>query len=276
MESSLSSSEIIIFAATGILIMVALALVMVSYSNRAKRNILTQRMEAQTQQLQHQQDLLEGNLMVQEAERQRIAAQLHDDVCSKLGVLHLTFHRLRRTQPDHKMYAEMCQEIDGLIGVTLETTRQISHELVPPTLEDFGLLEALKELCDQIRNTGTVDIEFKHNVSRAEIGDVNRELNIFRIVQELANNTLKYAGASLIRVNLNKEHDTISLQYADNGAGFDLGNIRSRGLGLKNVENRAKMIKANTAIHTAPGQGFEMLFTFKRVGLNYDSFDSND
>lgn len=261
MESNLSSSEIILFTAVGVLIMVALALVMVSYSIQAKRKILTQRMEAQTLQLQHQQELLEGNLVVQEAERQRIAAQLHDDVCSKLGVLHLTFHRLQRTQIKTPDYSDMCIEIDGLINITLETARRISHELVPPTLEGFGLLVALNELCDQIRKTGKVAVEFNYSVTRAEIGDVNTELNLFRVVQELANNSLKYSKADTIQIDLSKQDDLLKLSYRDNGVGFKLDKTISRGLGLKNVENRAKMIQAHTNMHTAPGKGFEMEFT---------------
>ena len=79
-----------------------------------------------------------------------IAAQLHDEVCAKLGVLHLTFHRLRRTEPDQEEYVEMCSEINDLVGDTLSITRRISHELVPPTLEGFGLVEALEEWCEQL------------------------------------------------------------------------------------------------------------------------------
>jgi signal transduction histidine kinase len=261
MESNLQSSEIILFAGTGILIMVALALVMVSYANRAQRRILTQRMEAQATEIQHQQELLERNLAVQEEERQRIAAQLHDDICSKLGVLHLTFHRLRRTETEKEQYAEMCEEINDLIADTLETTRRISHELVPPTLEGFGLLEALDELCEQIRNTGAVDIRFEHNITRADLQDVTTELNLFRIVQELSNNSLKYAEASFIQVKIIKEDDEVRLHYSDNGNGFDMDENNSRGLGLKNIKNRAKIIGAQHKISTAPGQGFELVLT---------------
>lgn len=176
-------------------------------------------------------------------------------------MLHLTFHRLRRTDAEKVQYGEMCEEINELIADTLETTRRISHELVPPTLEGFGLLEALEELCEQIRNTGAVDIRFEHNITRADLRDVTTELNLFRIVQELSNNSLKYAEASFIQVKILKEEDEIKLQYSDNGIGFDQHSNESRGLGLKNIKNRAKIIGAQHQLSTAPGQGFELLLS---------------
>lgn len=258
MESTLSTSEITIFFGTGILIMVALALVMVSYSNRAQRRILTQRMEAQSAELRHQQVLLQHNLLVQEEERQRIAAQLHDDIGSKLGVLHLTFHRLRRADAQDGQFDVMFNEINDLIAVTMDTTRRISHELLPPTLEDFGLIEALYEFCEGIRKTGAVGIQFEHTATRSDLADANIALHLFRIVQELTNNSLKYAHATQIGIQLLKEGNSLRLRYTDNGDGFDLANTPAKGMGLKNLQNRTKIIGATCQIHTAPNQGFEM------------------
>ncbi|MFN0173791.1 MAG: sensor histidine kinase [Saprospiraceae bacterium] len=250
-----------LIAVTGILLIIVLALIRVAYSNRAQLRVLTQRLEAQAQELQHQQVLLEGNLKGQEEERQRIASQLHDDVCSKLGVMHLTFHRLRRTETSNGQYTSMCDEINDLIGETLGITRRISHELVPPTLEGFGLVEAIEELCEQIRNTGAVDIRFEHDITRVELGGVNTELNLFRIVQELANNSLKHSEASFITVELLKDGDIIQLNYSDNGVGFNLKDAQSKGLGLKNIYNRAKMVGATVQLSTAPENGFEIQLT---------------
>src|SRR5689334_2460550 len=80
--------------------------------SRQKKQLI--KIDAQTGEINHQQDLLERNLAYQEVERQRIASQLHDDICSKLGVLHLTFHRLQRTNPGNGDYDEMCAEINEL------------------------------------------------------------------------------------------------------------------------------------------------------------------
>lgn len=242
-------------------VVIILALSWKLFSVLAQRKRLRKKTAVQAEELRTQQALLERNLVVQEEERQRIAALLHDDICSKLGVLHLTFHRLRRTDPDKENYAEMCDEINDLIGETLETTRGISHELVPPTLEGFGLLEALDEFCEQVRNTGSVDIRFEHNIVRTDLRDVSTELNLFRIVQELTNNSLKYAEASFIHVQLMKDEEVVRMSYSDNGNGFDPNKSESNGLGLKNIKNRVKIIGAQSELSTAPGKGFEMVVT---------------
>ena len=235
---------------------------MISYANRAQRRILTQRMQAQAAEIRHQQELVQRNLATQEEERKRIAAHLHDDIGSKLGVLHLTFHRLRRTEPSHGQYGPMCDEIDGLIANTLDAARSISHELLPPTLEDFGLTTAIEELCEQVRKTGAVDIAFEHHLERAEIGDPDTELNLFRIVQELLNNTLKYAQATQVNIRLARENDQKKLTYRDNGRGFDSTALERKGLGLRNLESRAKIIGGRFSLKTAVGKGFEAEVSF--------------
>lgn len=263
MESGFSSSEIILFAGTSVLIMVALALVMVSYANRAQQRILAQRMAAQATEIRHQQELVQRNLSTQEEERKRIAANLHDDIGAKLGVLHLTLHRLRRAIPETAGQGAMFDEIDGLIATTMDSARRISHELMPPTLEDFGLIAALEEFCEGIRRTGAVEVKLSCQLERSEIGDAAIELNLFRIVQELCNNTFKYAQASLIEIQLGKEADGRKwLRYFDNGRGFDPEDVQGKGLGMKNLESRTNIIGGTLKINTAPGQGFESFVYF--------------
>jgi signal transduction histidine kinase len=262
MESHFHASEILLFAGTGILIMVGLALVMVSYANRAQRRMLTQRMQAQAAELRHQQELVQRNLATQEEERKRIAAHLHDDIGSKLGVLHLTFHRLRRAELHTPQYNAMCDEIDGLIANTLDTARRISHELLPPTLEDFGLATALEELCEQVRKTGALSVTFESRLERADISDPSTELNLFRIAQELLSNTLKYAQATEVNIELTHEGGQKKLTYRDNGRGFDPSALERKGLGMKNLESRAKIIGGHFFLKTGVGQGFEAEVAF--------------
>ncbi len=255
MEGNLPSETLLFLFGLAIVIMIAMALLVVVYSGRAQKRLLAQRMHTQELQLLHQQELLERNLLVQEEERQRIAAQLHDDIGSKLGVLHLAFHRLRRTDAESEPYAALCGEIEDLIGTTLTTTRNISHELLPPTLEDFGLVEALREFSESVRKTGALDYRFESDIARSDLPDATVELNLFRIVQELTNNSLKYAQATEITVQLLKESDQIALYYRDNGQGFDAEHMQSRGLGLKNIENRVRIIKGVWELHSTPGDG---------------------
>ncbi|MEO6760023.1 MAG: histidine kinase [Saprospiraceae bacterium] len=257
-----NTSEIVFLISAGILIMVVLALVMLAFASQAQRRILQQRMDAQAMELEHQQALVQRNLASQEEERQRIAAHLHDDIGSKLGVLSLSFHRLSRMGPEVAERLEMVDEINGLIAQTMGRVRSISHELLPPTLEDFGLIEAIKELAEQLRKTGSLDIRFDFNLVREELGSAVTELHLFRMVQELANNTLKYAGATLISIELLKTEQGKSLIYQDNGQGFDPSEIQSKGMGLKNLQSRTRIIEGCLEVDTSPGNGFRAAIQF--------------
>lgn len=240
----------------GILIMVVLALVMIAFASQAQRRILQQRMDAQSTELFHQQELVQRNLQTLEEERQRIAAHLHDDIGSKLGVLSLGFHRLNRLRPGDVEHEAMVEEINGLIDQTMGRVRAISHELLPPTLEDFGLIEALKELSDQVRKTTGLEVEFKNSLVRDELGPAQTEFQLFRVVQELISNSLKYAQASRISIELMKNDAHKCLLYHDNGQGFDQSAVKRNGLGLKNLVSRTRMIGASLKIETSPGHGF--------------------
>ena len=257
MESNAFSTQLILFSGIGVVIMMALGLLAVLLSNRVQKKLLHEQMEKQALELQHQEELLLHNIKVQEEERQRIAAQLHDDIGSKLGVLHLTLHRLRKTERETAQHDMLFEEINGLLSNTLDTTRRISHELMPPTLEGFGLIEAINEFCDNIRKTGAVEVTFEHNFSKPDLPNAQIELHLFRILQELVNNTLKYACAKNIAIQLIRSDQTIQLTYTDDGMGFDLDNTISRGLGLRNIVNRARMIGGVLYLESAPSKGFK-------------------
>ena len=134
--------------------------------------------------------------------------------------------------------------------------------MLPPTLEDFGLSTAIEELCEQVRKTGALDITFERHLERAEIGDADTELNLFRIVQEMLNNTLKYAQASRVNIRLARENNQKKLTYHDNGQGFDSTALNRKGLGLRNLESRAQIIGGHFSLKTAVGQGFEAEVAF--------------
>ncbi len=261
MESGFQASEIIFLMSIGILIMVALALAFVWYFNRAQKQILRQQMYNQQLELQYQQELLQKNLLVQEEERRRIASDLHDEISSKLNVLHLNVHRLRKMEPQTQDYDLAVSDINGLISNTLDATRRISHELMPPTLEDFGLIEAVKELSQHVSQSGAAQVSFESEVTREEIGDATTELNVFRIIQELISNSLRHGKANHIDIRLLRRDPHLELYYHDNGKGFDVALTEKKGLGLRNIESRVRIIGASFQVNSKPGEGFELIMS---------------
>lgn len=261
-ESVFQVSDAGMLIVIGSLMMIALAMLMVAYSNRAQKKLMQQRLDTQALELHYQQELVQKNLLTQEEERQSIASKLHDDIGSKLAVLHLTFHRLNRMPPGSTEQSAMFGEIDQLIGNTLNSVRRISHALLPPTLEDFGLIEALKELIEPIRKSSNLDICFETSLQKGDFNNPQTELNLFRIVQEMLNNSIKHADASHILIEMGTTGAKKYLLYRDDGRGFDLETVQRRGLGLKNLESRARIIGAQTTFQSEPGKGFEARFIF--------------
>ncbi|NUO03200.1 MAG: sensor histidine kinase [Saprospiraceae bacterium] len=259
MESGFQASEIIFLMSIGILIMVALAFAFVWYFNRAQKLILRQQMQNQQLELQYQQELLQKNILVQEEERRRIASDLHDEISSKLNVLHLNLHRLRKMEPQTPNYDQTVDDINSLISNTLDATRRISHELMPPTLEDFGLIEAVKELSQHVSQSEAAAIHFESEPTREEIGDATTELNLFRIIQELINNSLRHGKATSIDIQFLNRDPYIELYYRDNGKGFDVTQSGKKGLGLRNIESRVQIIGATFQVNSKPGEGFEFI-----------------
>ena len=262
MQNDIHTETILVFMTIGASVMLLLALSLVLFFLFSQRKLHQEQLKAQISELRHQEELVQRNLSTQEEERRRIAVNLHDDIGSKLGVLNLTLHRLRRTLPSEQEQVNLFDEIHGVITGAMESARKISHGLLPPTLEDFGLVEALGELCESIRKTGAIQIQFETNLERSDISDKAVELNLFRIAQELTNNTLKYAQARHITMSLTKQNDMRLFHYADDGVGFDRNTVRSRGLGMKNLESRVKIIQGTCEIQTAPGKGFEVNIQF--------------
>ncbi|GJM36379.1 MAG: hypothetical protein DHS20C18_53800 [Saprospiraceae bacterium] len=243
--------------AIGIIVMVALALAFILFFNLLQRKLLKEKNQRQELQLRHQETLLHSTILTQEKERSRIARDLHDEIGSKLNVIHLNMHRLKKIESQSTELAETVEEVNQLIHNTIDTTRRISHELLPPTLEEFGLIEALKELTDGYESSGQIEIILQHQSADWKRNKVI-EINLFRIVQELLSNTVKHSDTESVLIDVNLSNQQFRLYYEDNGKGFLLDEAQRNGLGLRNLESRASMIKAKLDFQTAPEQGVKV------------------
>jgi signal transduction histidine kinase len=140
---------------------------------------------------------------------------------------------------------------------TITEVRGISHNLYPPDL-DKGLLPALNHLCDQ-NNFINKNTEFKLSLNGfTDQNGLNKNIEhlIFRIVQEIANNTLKYAQAAVLELNLNLTYHFLELNISDNGIGFDTSILSTKsGIGLKNITDRVNQLGGKIEIRSAIGSG---------------------
>lgn len=219
------------------------------------------KMPQQALQLEHQQELLFSNIKTQEKERKRIAEDLHDEIGSKLNVMLLNLRFLERKTGDLPKVSEAIEEVEQLLKTTIVATRQISHDLLPPILADFGLVAAIKELQDAYQNT-QLTFDFDDSQAQERIGDQLIELNLFRVIQELLKNSITHGAATQVHVVFRTEPPAFTVIYQDNGRGFELARLEERkGLGTQNIESRLAMCAAHIAYESREEGGLRAVIT---------------
>lgn len=248
----IKETEFVSLVFVGIVMTLILCVGVVLVLLKMNKNRLAHREEIQEIELKKKEEMLRNSISAEENERQRIAKELHDDVNNRLVLIQRQMNQCENT-------GEMVSELDA----TMVRLREISHELIPPGLEKFGLSAAIEDLVVKLENNGELEVEADLDES-AEPKSREVHLSIFRIVQELVGNTLKYANASRVNLNLAKHEGLGVLSYSDNGSGFDVEKAKdNNSLGLKNIESRASFANADFDLRSEPGKGMSFKLTWK-------------
>ena len=216
-----------------------------------QKKMIQEQFKRQMMEFDYQQKMMQAELSSQESERRRLAADLHDSIGGMLSTIRVGLATIGRSLPEPKMIDETKKMLDD----TISSVRRISRDLMPSTLEKFGLVHAIKELCERFESTSTIPVKFEATGEISSL-DSQRELMVFRIIQELLNNAIKHAQALNIYVKL-VATDVLYISVEDDGIGFNaeeqkLDRSSGKGLGLFNIENRARLLNAN--LQFEPGQ----------------------
>jgi len=247
----------------GIGVMLLFAVSFVLFFLLSQRKLHQEQQKIQEQNLLHQEQLLYSTIQTQEEERKRIAKDLHDDIGSKLNVIHLGLYRLQKQMVDDPEHAVIFREVSEILQDTIGATRRIAHDLLPPTLENFGLKEAIRELCDKYSRSGAVNAHFE--VFRQSERPCNKkaEVNLFRVVQELSSNSIRHGKAEHILISMWITDTEIRIEFTDDGLGFDPDLIpQGKGLGTQSMLSRLKMIGASMYFDTAPNAGYKAFIQY--------------
>jgi two-component system, NarL family, sensor kinase len=191
----------------------------------------------------------------QEEERSRLARDLHDGLGGLLSGVKFSLSNMKDNlivTPENMTVFE--RSLD-MIDTSIKELRRVAHNMMPEMLTKFGLDEALKEYCNSINATKLVNVKYQSHGMTGRI-DQSIEIIVYRIVQELLNNTLKHAGATEAFVQLLKEGSRLSIVVEDNGKGFDT-NLpeKNKGAGWVNIRSRVEYLKGQVDIHAEPGKG---------------------
>ena len=209
---------------------------------------------------------ISGKLIeAQEAERARIARELHDDFSQRLAVQSIELTQLERNLPASEV-EERARALK-LLKDTKEMSadvRSLSHELHSSRLELVGLVPALRGLCEEIARKYELDVHFAEN-EVPPILTKHLQLCFFRVAQEALGNVVKHSHAGSARVELYANPNTVSLRISDTGTGFDFDPRRvSDGIGLIGMRERLRLVGGKLSIGSEPGRGTEILAEIPR------------
>jgi signal transduction histidine kinase len=225
-----------------------------------RKNLYRQKLKQEELKNQHQTELLRYSIEVQEQERKRIARDMHDELGATLSITRM---HLMQAEKLHGHTSEVLSEdlknITRLTETSLANMRRISHELMPPQLETFGLVKTLESINEQLNKTNKIQLELTVQQSLPELS-WSIKLAFYRVFMELINNTLKHSGASKISIELSGDAHTISGNYKDNGKGITNENFNN-GMGQKSMEGRVNSLGGTLLFGNSKEGGFYASFT---------------
>ncbi len=194
-------------------------------------------------------------IMSQEQERKRIAGELHDSFGQDLLFIKNKVKLGLRDKNIEQAAGPFISEIDKSLDTLLAHTRDIAYSLIPVHLERLGLSETLNELIT--RASRTTNIQFILDIEPVEnIFPIEKELTIYRIVQEALNNILKHSEANNASITLSRRKKVYLLEIDDDGTGYDVTDPAvQHGFGLANIVNRVNLLNGKLKISTEPGKG---------------------
>lgn len=203
-------------------------------------------------------DRLRLEVELLEAERGRIASDLHDDVGPFLSVIKMNLHLLdTKDKNDLIIIGKTSSHIDH----TSQRLREISNNIMPYTLQRKGLMTAITELIEMLSATNQLKFDFTNSVKDLSISKES-EIHIYRLLQEVLNNVIKHANASLVTIRLFTEKKILCIDISDDGCGFDEKVVvdAKRGLGMQNILRRTGILKGKVYLETEPGKGTKYFF----------------
>ena len=228
----------------------------------SRKKIIQKEVEKKDLEIQYQREQLHAVIVTQEEERKRIAQDLHDDISSKLNIVSLNSHLLSSPNLTEAETNEITETIINLTAKALENSRKIAHNLLPPVFEKFGLDAGVRELCDEFESSKAVKVHYENQINFKE-SELDRHLHIFRVLQELMNNSLRHGKATEIWIRFHTENGIQCCNYKDNGVGFDVEKCENqKGLGMKNMDSRISFLDGTIEIDSEIGNGISVVFTF--------------
>ncbi len=198
----------------------------------------------------------EAVLKGEEQERSRLAKDLHDGLGGMLSGIKYSFNTMKEnlvmTPENHQAFERSMDMLDS----SIKEMRRVAHNMMPESLVRFGLDTALKDFCNDINQSGALQINYQ-SIGMADVQlEQTTSITVYRIVQELINNTLKHAAARTAIVQVTKTDNQLSVTVEDDGKGFETSIIKQAGgIGWTNIQHRVDFLKGKLDVDSQPGKG---------------------
>lgn len=257
LQAGNSSISLVLFLGT--LGMLALTISLILFIIFHQRKVIRYQLRLQNMEQEQQKILLNASIRLQEEERQRLAADLHDDAGPLLATARLYLNENLVNQ-DKATQLQSIFQARQILDDTIQLIRNISHSLMPPTLKNFGLESATNDLFQKISGSGTINASSRfHDYKERLKPEV--ELIVFRVIQELINNILKHSNSSFIHLTQNNHDGLFILRIHHDGRGivqadFEKLNKSNIGLGLKNISSRLRVAQGKIFFEKDPSQTY--------------------
>lgn len=250
------SPSIILLATLGMLVLTIGLILFIIFH---QRKVIRFQLRLQEMEKRQQKILLNASIRLQEEERQRLAADLHDDAGPLLATARLYLNENLIYQ-DKATQLQSIYQARQILDDTIQLVRNISHSLMPPTLKNFGLESAVNDSFQKISGSGSINASSRFHDYKERL-KLDRELIIFRIIQELLNNILKHSNASFIHLTQNFQGDNCYIRIHHDGKGliqsdFEKLNKSKTGLGLKNISSRLRVVQGKIHFEKDPSQTY--------------------
>ncbi len=238
-----------IFWWTGLVVSIGLS-IGVMYAHRLFKYI--DRLNQQRQFVSRR--ILSAVIRTEEKSRSRFSKELHDGLGPLLSTAKMSLSSLSDERLTMDQRKRVVEDTTYLINEAIASLREISNNLSPHVLNDFGLIRGLRNFINKNSALRSLNLQFASNL-KEERFDRDVEVTIYRTICELINNSLKHAACSEIAVSLLKEEEGLRIVYRDNGRGFAIKPVEDRGMGLSNITSRINSISGKIEIESSDGMG---------------------
>lgn len=240
--------KVILLVIVGTIGVMLMAFSVVFFVLLYRRKMLENQLKMQEVENQHQQDMLSETLKSQEEERNRLGTELHDGVGAMLSSIKLNLQVAKRKED-----VKSLDPVLGHLDEAITQVRSISHQMMPIILKKYGLKHAIEDLFEKISSA-----ELDASIQRwndVQLKD-QTSLMLYRIVQELVNNSIKHSEAATIHFSHVITENELHVEYADNGKGYPDHILKnSDGMGLLNIKNRSQAIDATLTFSNGENRG---------------------